>query len=111
MKFFKWSLIALFFFGVSAIIIKSISQDVFTAPARVWFFWQETPSFPVYWYVFGMFVFGLLVGLAVAGYYYTRLAVDRSKKNRRIQHLEHEMETLNKQIASLKEVTSEPSSS
>ncbi len=103
MKFVKWTLIFIFIFCLSLVLIKTLSLDTFKTYTTAWFFGYDVPELPVYYYVLGGFIIGLSIGIVTAVYYFVTFKTDGMKKAKRISHLEKEAETLNIKIASQKE--------
>ncbi len=98
MKFLKWSLFFLFSFAVSWILISTFSQDEFSKDAPGVIFVYSTPSIPIYIYVAGAFLLGLLIGLTVAVFNYISLTARGSRKSRQIKSLEKDNAKLRAQF-------------
>ncbi len=98
MKFLKWSLFFLFSFAVSWILISTFSQEEFSKEAPGVIFVYSTPSIPIYFYVAGAFLLGLLIGLMVAVFNYISLSSKGSRKSRKIKSLEKEITKLGAQL-------------
>ena len=98
MKFLKWSLFFLFSFAVSWILIATFSQEEFSKDAPGVIFIYSTPSIPIYFYVAGAFLLGLLIGLTVALFNYISLSTKGSRKARQIKSLEKDNAKLRAQL-------------
>lgn len=87
MKFVKWAAVFVVAFIVAWILIFTFIQEPFkqTAAARILKWW--TPAIPIYLYVVGAFVGGLMVGLGVAVFNYVTLQA-------KVHHYKKEYKTL-----------------
>jgi hypothetical protein len=91
MRTIKWVLFFFFSFAISWILIITFSQDAFkmTAPVRVLI--HTTRPIPIYYYITGAFVVGLLIGLCFTVYYYIALSAKLSKQRKSVASLEEEI--------------------
>jgi uncharacterized membrane protein YciS (DUF1049 family) len=87
MRFLKAALIFLASFVVAWIIIFTFIQEPFHHPAPAKVLWYESPPFPIYYYVVGTFLVGLLIGIIMSAYYYITLSVTIAKKDRELRAL------------------------
>jgi hypothetical protein len=87
----KWVLFFFFSFAVSWILIITFSQDAFKMTAPVKLFIHTTRAMPIYYYIIGAFIGGLVIGLGVATYYYISLNSKLFKRSREINALEEEI--------------------
>ncbi len=99
MKLLKWGFFFLFAFTVSFILLRTFSQDVFkeTVPARI--LGYTTPAIPIYFYIAGSFIIGLVLGLIALVYNFVTSTADTIKKSRRVKELEKEVDFLSDQLS------------
>ncbi|NLW31720.1 MAG: LapA family protein [Fibrobacter sp.] len=91
MRVIKWLAIFGAAFFAAWILIFTFTQPQFKETASARIFTYYTPPIPVYLYVAGAFAMGLLIGLAVALYYYITYQARIHKKNKQIRVLEEEV--------------------
>jgi len=91
MRVIKWLAIFGAAFLAAWILIFTFTQPQFKEAASARIFTYYTPPIPVYLYVAGAFGMGLLIGLAVALYYYVTYQTKIHKKNKQIRILEEEV--------------------
>lgn len=108
MRIFKWALFFVFSFAVSFILIMTFSQASFkqAVPGRI--FTYITPAIPIYYYILGSFLIGLLLGLFVAFYNFITSIPGSFKKSKKIKKLEKDVDFLSDQQASISPPIEEP---
>ncbi len=89
----KWTAVFLISFAVAFVIIVTFSQPQFRVPVSALLFTYQTKPLPIWAYVGGALGFGLIIGLAVAAYYYITLRASIFKKDRQIKKLESELDS------------------
>jgi uncharacterized integral membrane protein len=91
MKFMKWVLIFVVAFMVAWILIFTFTQPPFAqgVPAKI--FTYRTPSIPVYIYVAGAFITGLLLGCSLAFYYFITGSMKAHKLSKKLNAAESEL--------------------
>lgn len=94
MNLLKWVLLFAFAFVVAWVLIFTFTQPPFAegVPAKI--FAYRTPPIPVYVYVTGAFVIGLILGGLVAVYNYITGGMKVHKLNKRVRALESELADL-----------------
>lgn len=107
MKFVKWVFGLFFLILLSIVLVKTALTEPFSVSARPWLFGFYVTAVPIYLYVIGAFFLGVLLSGLIAVGYFIRHAFSLNAKNKRIAHLEKEMETLNASVVSLKSKVAE----
>lgn len=94
MRIFKWITGFVISFTVAWILIFTFTQQPFKqlVPARILTYW--TPSIPIYVYVAGAFVIGLLVGLLVIFLNFISFQSKLHHKQKEIVKLQQELSQL-----------------
>ncbi len=94
MKLLSWVLIFVIAFLVAWILIFTFTQQPFAegVPAKI--FTYRTPPIPVYIYVAGAFITGLLLGSSLAFYYFITGSVKARKLNKKLHAVESELAVL-----------------
>jgi len=98
MKFFKGATVFAIAFAAAWVIIFTFIQTPFqqTVPAKL--LWYQTPPYPIYYYLIGSFVLGLLIGLGAAGYSYLATAMQLRKQKRETREQRERAEGLERQL-------------
>jgi uncharacterized membrane protein YciS (DUF1049 family) len=88
----------LFFFAISFVIawilIFTFTQEPFRALASVQLFVRKSPEYPLYYFVLGAFLIGLVLGLLLLMYNWITLRTQLFKSSRRIRELEEQLAIL-----------------
>ncbi len=92
MKYFKWTTISLIVILFFIVVIQTFTQDIFTHKIPLLLFVYRTPEFPIFYYVAGAFLFGLVVGLTVALVNYFSFSSHKRKLTKRVKELEKDLE-------------------
>lgn len=94
MKLLKWILLFVVAFLVAWILIFTFTQPPFAqgVPAKI--FTYRTPSIPVYIYVAGAFMTGLLLGCSLALYNYITGGLKVRKLSKKLRSAESELAIL-----------------
>jgi hypothetical protein len=94
MKLLKWILIFVVAFMVAWVLIFTFTQPPFAqgVPAKI--FTYRTPSIPVYIYVAGAFLTGLLLGCSLALYNYITGSLKVRKISKKLRSVESELAVL-----------------
>ena len=98
MRLLKWTVFFIVSFFISWVVISTFSQIAFTmkAPARIIFY--KTPEIPIYRFIFGAFLLGLIIGLIIAAYNFVYLKTRGMKQSRELHALQDEVSKLKAQI-------------
>ena len=83
-----------FSFAVAWVVIFTFVQEPFRASVPLQIFSYQTQSIPIYFYVLGTFVMGLLIGLASTLMTYFRMVARVRKSSREARDLAAENERL-----------------
>ena len=92
MKLIKWGIFFLLAFLISFVLLRTFSQEAFrqTAPARI--LGYLTPQIPIYTFIAGAFITGLLIGLCIVVYTYITFTAEGIRKSKRINELEKQVD-------------------
>ena len=94
MKKIKWIAISILIIAISIILYQTFTQEIFTKKISLLIFVYETPEIPIYFYVLGAFLIGLLIGLFIAVYNFFTYKSDQHKNKKKILQLEKDIEYL-----------------
>jgi hypothetical protein len=93
----------LFFFGIAfvaaCVVLLTFMQQPFQTQAHADLLWYKTPDIPVYYFLIGAFVLGLLFGLVALLYYWGSLSMALRDERRKVKRLQDEMETVRTSVS------------
>jgi hypothetical protein len=94
MRVFKGLFFFLVAFIAACIILLTFMQPEFLKPVPAKLLWYQTQAIPVYYFLIGAFVIGLLFGLVVFLYYWGSLSMSLSEQKRTVRERDQEIEAL-----------------
>ena len=91
MRLLTWLLLFIVAFFIALVLVLTFTQPAFKQMASVRILTVETHAIPVYMYVIGAFVTGLLFGVCAMLSGFVRSKVDAGRKSKRIRDLEQKL--------------------
>jgi uncharacterized integral membrane protein len=86
-------------FVAACVILLTFMQEPFQVKVGAKLLWYQTQAIPVYIYLAGAFVLGLLFGFVVFIYYYTHQSMTLRESRKAARDLESEIEKLRAALA------------
>jgi len=97
MRLFKWSFLLILWSIITFILFQTFSQSIFKQGVSAHILYYRTHEIPIYFYLIGSFITGLIFGLIVAIYVLISNTADKMRRVRRINQLESEIKVLREQ--------------
>jgi hypothetical protein len=91
MRTFTWLLLFVVALFLAMVMVLTFMQPAFRQEVGARIFTIQTRALPVYLYVLGAFLAGLLFGVLTVLPGYIRAAVESGRRNRRIRELEQKL--------------------
>ncbi|MGA2505882.1 MAG: LapA family protein [Chitinispirillaceae bacterium] len=91
MRLLTWLLLFVIAFFIALVLVLTFTQPVFKQVVGARILTVETHAIPVYMYVLGAFIAGLLFGVCAMLSGYIRSKVESGRKSRRIRELEQKL--------------------
>jgi lysylphosphatidylglycerol synthetase-like protein (DUF2156 family) len=101
MRLIKGSIVFGVAFAAAWVIIFTFMQTPFqeAVPARL--LWHQTPPYPIYYYLIGAFVLGLLIGSVTLGYSYVTAFLDARRHKHEAREARERAEQLERQVENM----------
>ena len=106
MKLLTWLLLLVIAFFVALVLVLTFTQPAFKTEAGAQILTFKTKAFPVYLYVLGAFVAGLLFGVLAMLTGLIRSKMDAFRKNKRVRELEDKLADAEKRAVAAESVRS-----
>jgi hypothetical protein len=87
-------------FVVACIVLLTFMQEPFRVLVPAKLMWYQTPAIPVYYFLIGAFVIGLLFGLVTLMYYWGSLSMALTEQKRLVRDKDKELENLRGSVKS-----------